>query len=216
MSKEQDRFARRAKPIPREVLQLTSVSVIGVGAVGRQIALLLAALGVRQMQLVDPSCVRFANIENQGYALADIGELKVNAVAAAVANIDPLIAVDPIADRCHSKMTVGDAVFCCVDTTAARRAIWQAAGRHCHYWCEGRVTGEVVRVFTATNTKARRYYAKTHAKRERQANRPVAGPLYAASVAAALMVSQFSQWLRDLAIPRELRLDLSNNHLQIL
>ncbi len=47
------RFERQADLVPRERLESLAVSVIGVGAIGRQVALQLAALGVRKLQLID-------------------------------------------------------------------------------------------------------------------------------------------------------------------
>ena len=48
-----DRFARQAELVPRERLQTLRATVVGVGAVGRQVALQAAALGVPRLQLID-------------------------------------------------------------------------------------------------------------------------------------------------------------------
>jgi molybdopterin/thiamine biosynthesis adenylyltransferase len=48
-----DRFQRQADLVPADRLQGFSISVIGVGAIGRQVALQLAAIGARQLTLVD-------------------------------------------------------------------------------------------------------------------------------------------------------------------
>jgi sulfur carrier protein ThiS adenylyltransferase len=41
--------------------------VIGVGAIGRQVALQLAALGVPDLSLYDPDTVAVENLAPQGY-----------------------------------------------------------------------------------------------------------------------------------------------------
>lgn len=40
-----DRFTRQADLVPRDQLQALTITVLGVGAIGRQVALQLAALG---------------------------------------------------------------------------------------------------------------------------------------------------------------------------
>jgi sulfur carrier protein ThiS adenylyltransferase len=40
--------------------------VIGVGAVGRQVALQLAATGVPKLQIIDHDTVEFTNVTSQG------------------------------------------------------------------------------------------------------------------------------------------------------
>ena len=53
MTSPGDRFLRQADLIPRARLEPITVTVVGVGAIGRSAALQLAALGVRQLTLVD-------------------------------------------------------------------------------------------------------------------------------------------------------------------
>src|SRR5687768_8148398 len=48
-----DRFVRQTGLVPRSALEELSVTVIGVGAIGRQVSLQLAALGVEHLTLVD-------------------------------------------------------------------------------------------------------------------------------------------------------------------
>ncbi len=50
---EQDRFTRQQELVPQDPLMDMKVTVIGVGAIGRQVALQLAAIGVRQLLLID-------------------------------------------------------------------------------------------------------------------------------------------------------------------
>jgi len=49
------------------------VTVIGVGAIGRQVALQLASIGVRRLQLVDFDAVDLTNVTTQGYLAEDVG-----------------------------------------------------------------------------------------------------------------------------------------------
>jgi sulfur carrier protein ThiS adenylyltransferase len=109
------------------------VSVIGVGAIGRQVALQLAALGAAKLQLVDFDKIEPTNVTTQGYLQADLGQAKVTATASAIRLIDPEIAVTLVEDRYRPQHTLGSAVFCCVDSIDARGAIWRSAGRRCRF-----------------------------------------------------------------------------------
>src|SRR4051794_37731625 len=84
-----NRFQRQASLVPREALEPLTVTIIGVGAIGRQVALQLAALGVPRLQLCDFDAVDVTNVTTQGYAPDDIGVLKVQATARDVRRIEP-------------------------------------------------------------------------------------------------------------------------------
>src|SRR5690242_2033927 len=75
------RDVRQRDLVPPEKLARCHAVVIGVGAVGRQVALQLAATGVPAMTLYDPDTVGPENLAPQGYWEADIGTEKVTAVA---------------------------------------------------------------------------------------------------------------------------------------
>jgi phosphoglycerate dehydrogenase-like enzyme len=53
-----ERFARQRDLVPRERLSTIKVTVIGVGAIGRQVALQLAAIGTRHLQLNEEAAHR--------------------------------------------------------------------------------------------------------------------------------------------------------------
>src|SRR5687768_3250414 len=94
MNATSDRFQRQESLVPRDQLAALAVSIIGVGAIGRQVALQLAASGVRNLQLVDFDKVELTNVTTQGYLHEDVGRTKVDATAGAVWQIDPKIEVN--------------------------------------------------------------------------------------------------------------------------
>ena len=110
MSSSSERFARQAALVPRDAAAALHVTVIGVGAVGRQAALQLASLGVGRLQLIDFDRVEPTNVTTQGYRTRELGQLKVAATAAAVAEIDATIEVETVADRFRPHHEVGDVV----------------------------------------------------------------------------------------------------------
>jgi sulfur carrier protein ThiS adenylyltransferase len=52
MNQNEDRFLRQTGLVPRDKLKGTKVTLIGVGAIGRQVALQLASIGVQDLQLI--------------------------------------------------------------------------------------------------------------------------------------------------------------------
>jgi hypothetical protein len=94
-----NRFARQDGLIRQDVLAPLEVTVIGVGAIGRQVALQLGALGVRKLKLVDFDNVEITNVTTQGYLAQDIGSSKVQATARTVRQIDSEIDLSLVEDR---------------------------------------------------------------------------------------------------------------------
>jgi sulfur carrier protein ThiS adenylyltransferase len=212
------RFARQAELVPREPLASLAASVIGVGAIGRQVALQLAAIGIRQLQLVDFDTVELTNITSQGYWHADLGQAKATATAAALQKIDPTIEVDAICDRYRPRIPLCGAVFCCVDAIATRAVIWRLARDCSRFWADGRMLGEVIRVLAAADLRDREYYGTTlfpegDAQRGSCAARST---LYAANIAAGLMVHQFTRYLRRLPLDRDLSVNLLASEWSVL
>lgn len=205
-----DRFERQAELVPQDRLSQVRASVIGVGAIGRQVALQLAAIGVRRLQLIDFDRVEPANITTQGYLVADLGQAKVSATAEAIARIDPSVEVDCIEDRFRARHEVGSAVFVCVDSISARSAIWRSCGATAEFWVDGRMLGETIRILTVADPDSRQHYPTSlFAQQEAQAGRCTArSTLYAASIAAGLMVHQFARWLRGIPVDPDATLNM--------
>jgi len=217
MPSSDGRFARHAALVPQQVLTPLDVTLIGVGAIGRQVALQLAALGVRRLKLVDFDVVELTNVTTQGYLAAEVGLSKVDATASALRQIDPILKLSVIADRFRSHLAVGDVVFCCVDSISARAAIWRSVSNRCHCWIDGRMLGEVMRILAAADDASRRHYATTlFPQAEAQAGFCTArGAIYTAAIAAGLMVHQFTRWLRKLPLDADLSVNLLASELAV-
>jgi len=205
-----DRYSRQAGLVPREMLANLKVTVVGVGAIGRQVALQLAALGVPELQLVDFDQVEPTNVTTQGYLETDLRLAKVTATARAVQNIDSTIRLHLVEDRFRPALTVGDALFCCVDSISARAAIWRSAANRSRFWCDGRLLGEVIRVLTVADRAGREHYPTTlFAQTEALTGScTMRGTIYTAAIAAGLMLHQFARWLRSQPVDVDLALNL--------
>jgi sulfur carrier protein ThiS adenylyltransferase len=217
-SPAESRFARQEDLVPLAELERLTTTVIGVGAVGRQVALQLAALGARTIQLIDFDTVELTNVTSQGYYAADIGRPKVEATRTVIKHIDDSVSVQMIYDRYSSKLQIGQAVFCCVDSISARSAIWRSAYPRCQFWADGRMLGEVLRVLAVADSQGREHYPTTlFPEAEAQTGSCTArSTIYAASVTAALMVHQFTRWLRKLPIDLDVSFNLLASELTVV
>tara|TARA_R110002049_G_scaffold124814_2_gene280351 strand:+ start:649 stop:1308 length:660 start_codon:yes stop_codon:yes gene_type:complete len=209
-NKTVDRFQRQSSLVPSEKLSQVSATVIGVGAIGRQVALQLAAIGVPRLQLIDFDMVELTNITTQGYRRADLARTKVEATAQSIRELDNSIQVETIPDRFRPSVNIGEAIFCCVDSISARAAIWRSVNRKCEFWTDGRMLGETILVLTATMDSGRDQYAETlfPQSQAQTGSCTSRSTIYAASVAAGLMVHQFSRWMRGIATDLDMALNL--------
>jgi len=82
---------------------------------------------------------------------------------------------------------------------------------------DGRMLGETIRVLSAADTIGRQRYAATlFPQSEAQTGQCTSrSTIYAASIAAGLMVHQFSRWLRALPLDYDSTLDLLAAHFTV-
>ncbi len=212
-----NRFSRQAGLVPRDKLEAQMVTIIGVGAIGRQVAIQLASMGVKRLQLIDFDTVEDTNVTTQGYRASEIGEAKVVATILEVERIDPSIELHYIIDRFRPGQTLGEIVFCCVDSISARAAIWRSMHSRCKFWLDGRMLGEVIRILAATEPALDSGYESTlFDQSSAQAGSCTSkSTIYTASIAAGLMVHQLTRWLRDLPVEGDLVLNLLASELVI-
>ena len=217
MVTENDRYARQRDLVPRNRLAEVNSTVIGVGAIGRQVTLQLAAIGAPRLQLIDFDTVELTNITTQGYPVSDVGRPKIAATADAIRQLDPAIEVEGVLDRYRPRHRIGQAVFCCVDSITARSAIWRSAGPRCRFWADARMLGEVIRVLTVADETGREHYSTTlfHQSEAQPGRCTARSTIYAASIAAGLMVHQFTRWLRSLPVDRDVSLNLLASELTV-
>ncbi len=212
MNDIEKRFSRQEGMIPTDKLLTTRATVIGVGAIGRQVALQLAALGVQRLLLVDFDEVDFSNVASQGYLWEDaqLKRPKVKATRQLVRKIDPHIETEIIIDRFRPRLDVGDVVFCCVDSIATRGAIWRSLGQRVRFWGDGRMLAETIRVLAATDQAGRAHYAGTLFPQEeaQPGSCTSRSTIYAAALAAGLLVHQFTRWLRGIPVEYDTTLNL--------
>jgi hypothetical protein len=222
-----DRDIRQRQIVPSEKLSACHAVVIGVGAVGRQVALQLSAIGVSHLTLIDHDVVGVENLAPQAYWPQDIGHLKVLATAALCRQIHPDGRVEVIAERFRRSMVKSLAaftetqtrpvIFACVDRIATRGLIWQAVKNTAAFVADGRMNAEVIRVLAVAQPAIDSYYPTTlFAPEEALIGSCTArSTVYTASIAAGLMLGQFTKWLRGLPVERDVMLNLLSAELTV-
>ena len=206
----QERYSRQKDIVPAERLATCKATVIGVGAIGRQVALQLTAMGIPWLQLIDFDIVEESNLASQGYREIDLGDPKVEATGDLCYDINSCIKVHTVPERFRRSMEIGNIVFCCVDAIDVRRLVWESVKNRVNFFCDARMSAEVLRILTAYDLKSRKYYPTTLFA----ASEAFAGPctakttIYCANIAAGLMLAQFTKYLRRLPIDRDIQLNL--------
>jgi adenylyltransferase/sulfurtransferase len=106
---------------PNELTE--EVHIIGCGAIGSTVAEMLTRLGVNELYLYDFDKVSEHNITNQMFRQADVGELKVTALAKQLQEINPDIKLH-LEPQGYTELTrLRGIVFLAVDSIELRKEI---------------------------------------------------------------------------------------------
>jgi hypothetical protein len=211
-----DRDVRQRDLVPPARLAQCHAVVIGVGAVGRQVALQLAALGVPALTLYDPDTVAVENLAPQGFWESDLGRSKVEAVAGIARRQFPAIQLTEVPERFRISAVRAwtsnreHAVFCCVDAIDTRKLVWEAVQEAAGFFADGRMNAEVIRVLASGRPSTDTLYATTlfPAREAFSGSCTAKSTIYTANIAAGLMVGQFARWLRDWPVVSDQMLNL--------
>lgn len=214
---DSERYSRQKDIVPAERLAACRATVIGVGAIGRQVALQLAAIGIPELQLIDFDVVEESNLASQGYFEEDLNRFKVDVTANLCWQINRKLQIDPHTERFRRSMKIGNVVFCCVDKIDTRRLIWEAVKDKASFYCDGRMAAGVLRILTACDASSRKYYPTTLFSSEQAyaGSCTAKTTIYCANIAAGLMLAQFTKYLRRMPIEPDIQLNLLASELSI-
>jgi sulfur carrier protein ThiS adenylyltransferase len=212
-----DRFSRQADIVPRGRILDCKTTVIGVGAIGRQVALQLTAIGVPWLQLIDHDIVEKSNLASQGYRELDLDAAKAYATADSCVEINSSAAIYAVQERFRRSIEIGNIVFCCVDKIETRRHIWDAVKDKVNFFTDGRMSAEVLRIITACDEKSRQYYPQTLFAAEQAQAGPCTAKttIYCANIAAGFMLAQFTKYLRLLPVDPDIQVNLLASELNV-
>ncbi len=214
----ENRYSRQQDIIPADRLAACKASVIGVGAVGRQVVLQLTAMGIPWLQIIDFDVVEPSNLASQGYLEDDLDKFKVDATTDLCRKINSGLEIHVVSERFRRSTDVGNVVFCAVDSIDTRRLIWDSVKDKVNCFCDGRMTAETLRILTAYDCESRQHYPTTLFR----ANEAFVGSctakatIYCANIAAGLMIAQFTKYLRQLPIDPDIQLNLLASEFSVL
>ena len=213
-----ERFLRSAAIIDQGRINVHPIAIIGVGAIGSHLAEMLAKLGVTRMTLIDPDDVDTVNLGVQGFYEAEVGRTKTSAMAGRIAAINSQAKVatwaQPYEDLCHGVEGVpqGSVVFACVDSMKVRRRIFRDfRERDWPLFLDGRMAAESLRVFCIDRSEQSMALYRDSLFPSHEAHREsctARATIYCATMAAAILCTQFKKWTMDQQPEPHLQLDL--------
>jgi sulfur carrier protein ThiS adenylyltransferase len=217
MTNVPDRDLRQRDIVPPDRLAACKATVVGVGAVGRQIALQLAAMGIPWLQLVDFDTVEPVNLACQGFLESDLGRPKVQATADMAQEINHQLEVHTLNERFRRSAQIGNVLFCGVDKIETRQLLWEAVKDKVAFFADGRMSAETVRVLVAADPASRKHYPTTlFTAGEAFAGACTAkSTIFTANIAAGLMLEQFARYLRGMPVDPDLQLNLLSSELTV-
>ncbi len=212
-----ERYSRQIDIVPRERIMECKATVIGVGAIGRQVAIQLTAIGVPHLQLIDFDHVETSNLATQGYLQKDLKRPKVDATAEFTREMNYDLNVEVIFERFKRSTPVGNCVFVCVDSIVVRKLVWDTVKDKVVFYCDGRMSAEVLRVITACDEKGRGYYPQTLFTAEQAQTGPCTAKttIYCANIAAGFMMAQFTKYLRLLPVDPDIQVNLLASEINV-
>ena len=212
-----ERYSRQADIVPRERIMDCKATVIGIGAIGRQVAIQLTAIGVPHIQLIDFDTVEISNLATQGYMQKDLKRPKTDVTAEFCREINNDLQVEVVLDKFKRSTPVGNCVFCCVDSITTRKHIWDAIKDKVNFFVDGRMSAEVLRVITACDEKSREYYPQTLFMAEQAHVGPCTAKttIYCANIAAGFMLAQFTKYLRLLPVDPDIQVNLLASEINV-
>ena len=194
----QSKFERQADFVPEEALAKEKILVCGVGAIGRQEALMLASIGAKDVTLIDFDKVEATNCVTQGYPMEDIGKPKVEATARDMLKIEPDCEVTVIDDRWRPKPDYEDftSIFMAVDVMKVRQLMYEFFGRleQKPKMFDVRMRGEEGRQLSLFDQDSFDYYKTTlFSDEQAEEGRCTArATIYTANIMAGMAIQQFS------------------------
>ncbi len=213
-----ERYSRQQDIVPPERLADCKATVIGVGAIGRQVAMQLTAMGIPWLQLVDFDQIEPSNLASQGYLQDDLGRQKVTATGDMCHQVNHSLEIHEVNDRFKRSMEIGNILFCAVDKIDTRRQIWNEVKDKVTFFTDGRMSAEVLRVLSVSDSDSYEHYPTTLFNAEEAYVGPCTAKttIYCANIAAGMMISQFTKYLRHLPVDADVQVNLLSMELNLL
>ena len=205
------------KPLPggRGLPQsIRAATVIGLGGVGRCVAMQLAALRVPRLLLVDPGNLPRTKYAADGFLFEDAGRARAHTTAQLCHQIHPELDLNSITERSIRRVDLGDAVFCCQCAGKDWRTVTSRVGhRTIVATCD--VRKNLIRLGYARGSSGPDVRPSNPRALAPRIGHP-AVPIHISTVAAGLLVSQFIRFLESGPRSRIVGFDLASLQSRII
>lgn len=216
---DSQRFLRNRDLVDQEAINRHTVTIVGLGAIGSQLAEQLSKLGVTRFVLIDPDVVSEVNLGVQGFYEDEVGLSKVHAVEGRLQKVRSRAQVSahpepwqPGADSIPERSVI----FAAVDSISVRRQLYdqELLRRKAPCLLDARMSAEAFQCFCVPRgcPEVLHAYGKTlfpqaEAHQERCTARST---IYCAAMAAASLCAMYKRWaMRERGGFWHSRLDLS-------
>lgn len=214
---KEDRFSRQAEAVPPDTTW-PPIVIVGVGAIGRQVALQAVAIGAPHLVFYDFDEVDLSNVTTQMYRIGDVGKAKVFALRDDIEHLFGNEAkLRPMNSQFNARWLQENpdaVVFSCVDNMTARLRVAEACRRiGSPLLIDGRMALENIRVVTMNGPEDfNRYRSSLTSENATVQTRCTTGStVYTANCAAALMVHELTRYLRGVPCNEDFLLSLKDN-----
>lgn len=197
------RFMRNRNVVDQDKINEHAVTIIGVGAIGSQLAEYLGKMGVRKFTLIDPDTVDEVNLSTQGFTTKDLLRPKVQVVADKLRQINPEVEITEIVERWEpdkDQIPENTVIFSTVDSIDTREMIAdeEFSRRRAPCLLDGRMGAESLQCYLASwsQIESVQKYRETFFSKEEAFPAPCGSQatIYCAGIAASILCSMYKQW----------------------
>lgn len=213
------RYSRQEHIVPQAIFEKQKIAIIGVGAVGREVARTLACNGASDITIYDFDIVEEHNCTTQGYHEADINRPKVECTAEEVRRLNKNTNITAVNDRWRpSKDLVFDAAFFCVDSLSMREKLFNWFCEITPFIADSRIGGEQIRLLSVSDEASKAHYPTTIGLDSEAHTDGCHIPMvkHSANIAASMLVQQYIQYLRGMPIYQERIFSLPVSELTVI
>lgn len=122
-----------------------SVTIVGAGSIGSNVALLMARLGFEDITVIDDDTVEDHNLGHQAYRVDDIERPKVIALAEIIKSATS-VEIKTLQEKVDGSSINTDILILAVDSMAARKTI--SSNATYTYCVDGRMGGETFNIYS--------------------------------------------------------------------
>ena len=197
-------------------IQRKRIIIAGMGGIGSNLAFQIARMHPDAITLYDDDEVERANMSGQLFALTDVGEFKVNAVANKIFNFTTTEHVMAIPERFTANSVASDIMMCGFDNMEARGIFYRQWLVHVEskpeeekkkcLFLDGRLSIDTLQIFciTGDDTANMARYSNNYLFSDDEADETVCSmkqTTYLACMIGSLMTNLFTNFVADLLNP---------------